>query len=252
MIKKFIKTNDIGYLLGEISDNTLHQHYAVQIVISLNNSIVVKSETADYKAKSILIKSMQSHQLNCHDQQVLILLINPASKIGHLLNKHTKPKDIQIINTSWIRSIRDITMNLSQEKLTDENFINAMQKATKEYLDNNKGCFQNTDKRILLALDLLEKNTTEISPLEIIASQVFLSASRFIHLFKKETGITYRRMQLWNKLIASIDEISGYNSITELAHAHGFSDSAHYSRTFKQTFGINPKILFKNSQFIQF
>jgi AraC-like DNA-binding protein len=246
MIKKFIKTNDVGYLLGEISDNTLHQHYAVQIVISLNNSIVVKSETDDYKAKSILIKSIQSHQLNCHGQQVLILLINPASKIGHLLNKHTKPKDIQIINTSWIKSMSDIAMNLYQEKLTDENFINAMQQATKEYLDTNKGCFQNTDKRILSALDLLEKNTTEIIPLETIASQVFLSASRFIHLFKKETGITYRRMQLWNKLMASVDDITEHKSITELAHTHGFSDSAHYSRTFKQTFGINPKILFSN------
>jgi AraC-like DNA-binding protein len=189
---------------------------------------------------------MQSHQLNCHDQQVIILLINPASKLGHLLNKHTIPETIQEINSHWINSMRDIAINLSQEKLTDERFIDVMQKTIKDYVQSNNDCFQNTDKRILSALDLLEKNVTNINPLETIAGQVFLSASRFIHLFKKETGITYRRMQLWNKLMASIDDIENHKSLTNLAHTHGFSDSAHYSRTFKQTFGINPKILFSN------
>jgi transcriptional regulator GlxA family with amidase domain len=195
---------------------------------------------------------MQSHQLNCHDQQVLILLINPASKLGHLLNKHTKSGTIQAIDSHWANSMRDIAINLSQEELTDERFIDVMQKTIKHYVQSNKDCFQKTDKRILSALDILEENVKDVNPLETIANQVFLSASRFIHLFKKETGITYRRMQLWNKLMASIDDIKKHKSLTNLAHAHGFADSAHYSRTFKQTFGINPKILFKNSQFIQF
>ncbi|NVK52191.1 MAG: AraC family transcriptional regulator [Flavobacteriaceae bacterium] len=33
------------------------------------------------------------------------------------------------------------------------------------------------------------------------------------------------------------------NWITETAHTFGFSDSSHYTRTFKETFGVTPKFL---------
>lgn len=252
MINKFIKTNDVGYLLGEISDNVIHQHYAVQIIVSITDTFVIQSHNDSYQSQSLLIKSMQAHQLHCNNQQILIMLINPASKLGHLLNKHNCDKTIQDINNEWITGIREFATKWYQGTLSDIDFIEDMKQSTQGFIKGNKKCFHKTDKRILSALEILEKNSCNVLPLETIASQVFLSPSRFIHLFKKETGITYRRMQLWNKLMASIDDIARHKSITDLAHAHGFSDSAHYSRTFKQTFGINPKLIFKNSQFVQF
>lgn len=252
MIDKFIKTNDVGYLLGEISDNILHQHYAVQIVISTADTLIVKSHNETYQSQSLLIKSMQTHQLVGNHQQVLIMLINPVSKLGHLLNKHKGDESIQYLNNEWLDSIGIAAKKWAKNISSNLEFTESVDQATIKYINNNKNCFQKTDKRIISALGILETNSACVLPLETIASQVFLSPSRFIHLFKKETGITYRRMQLWNKLMSSIDDISSHKNITDLAHAHGFSDSAHYSRTFKQTFGINPKALFKYSQFVQF
>ncbi len=252
MIGKFLKTNDVGYLLGEISDNVDHKHYAIQMIVSLGGKFVIQSQSKKYHSKSLLVKSQVTHQLNCLGQQVLIILINPASKLGHLLNKHHGSKKVQEMNDELIKSIKQTALNWNQGRISNLEFIDAMDKIAEQYSKNYADCFKQIDKRIVSALNLLRGNTASILPLETIAAQVYLSPSRFIHLFKNETGITYRRMQLWNKLMSSIDDISSYHNITDLAHAHGFSDSAHYSRTFKQTFGLSPKSLIKYSQFIQF
>jgi AraC-like DNA-binding protein len=33
------------------------------------------------------------------------------------------------------------------------------------------------------------------------------------------------------------------NSITDTAYTFGFTDSSHYAKTFKETFGVNPKFM---------
>ena len=38
------------------------------------------------------------------------------------------------------------------------------------------------------------------------------------------------------------------SSLTEAAHAAGFADSAHLSRTFRSMFGITPSFLFRRGQ----
>jgi AraC-like DNA-binding protein len=101
-----------------------------------------------------------------------------------------------------------------------------------------------------IALEFLTANSEQIVPVEDVANQCNLSSSRFLHLFKEQTGITYRRAQLWNKLMKGITQF-GRVSLTEIAHSNGFSDSAHFSRTFKENFGFSPSDFLKISHFVQ-
>ncbi|WP_409050310.1 helix-turn-helix domain-containing protein [Sphingobacterium sp. 2149] len=78
--------------------------------------------------------------------------------------------------------------------------------------------------------------------LKEIANICFLSETRFLHLFKEKTNLNFRRYQLWNKLIKSLPYLKEH-SITDTAYQFGFTDSSHYSRTFKETFGLTPKFL---------
>ncbi len=84
-----------------------------------------------------------------------------------------------------------------------------------------------------------------------MARQLFLSESRFLHLFKQETGLTYRRMVLWFRLAAAFRDYPRFKNLTALAHHCGFVDSTHFARAFKAAFGISPGKLLKNSRFIQ-
>jgi AraC-like DNA-binding protein len=106
------------------------------------------------------------------------------------------------------------------------------------------------DERMNLALAYLSDKSDQIVPLIDVADHCNLSSSRFLHLFKEQTGITYRRAQLWNKLMKGITQF-GKMSLTEIAHYSGFSDSAHFSRTFKENFGFSPRDFIKISQFVQ-
>lgn len=88
----------------------------------------------------------------------------------------------------------------------------------------------------------MDANFEKVLSLEEVAEKCFLSPTRFLHLFKEKTNLTFRRYQLWNKLIQSLPFLVKH-SITETAHSFGFSDSSHYIRTFKETFGVTPKFL---------
>ena len=73
-----------------------------------------------------------------------------------------------------------------------------------------------------------------------------LSASRFLHLFKAETGVPLRRYRLWNRHGRGGRAHSREGrSLTEAAHAAGFASSAHFSTAFRDMFGMMPSEFLK-------
>jgi len=76
-----------------------------------------------------------------------------------------------------------------------------------------------------------------------LANRVGLSESRMQHLFKQQVGIPIRRYVLWVRLRNVIELAVLDTSLTEAAHASGFADLAHFSRTFRAMFGIKPSAL---------
>jgi len=107
------------------------------------------------------------------------------------------------------------------------------------------------DSRIKKALNIMkELHIKKVSTKEL-ARSVCLSESRFIHLFSEQIGIPVRRYLLWLRIVKGISNIFNDASLTDAAHNLGFADSAHFSRTCREIFGIKPSKIFKNSQFIQ-
>lgn len=71
-----------------------------------------------------------------------------------------------------------------------------------------------------------------------VVRQGGLSASRFRHLFAQEVGLPFRRYVLWRRLRLAVSEMSAGADATTAAHAAGFADLAHFSRTLKAMFGV--------------
>ncbi|WP_212751142.1 helix-turn-helix transcriptional regulator [Pseudoalteromonas rubra] len=72
-----------------------------------------------------------------------------------------------------------------------------------------------------------------------VAQTLNLSKSRFLHLFKDQVGIAWRPFLLWRRLLCALQTLISGRSATEAAYRAGFADSAHLSRTFRSTFGMN-------------
>ncbi len=81
-----------------------------------------------------------------------------------------------------------------------------------------------------------------------LAKAVHRSPSRLAHRFREATGVPLRRFILWRRLRAAAEIAMRGSNLTEAAHAAGFADSAHLSRTFRSMFGIAPSFLFSRGQ----
>ena len=70
------------------------------------------------------------------------------------------------------------------------------------------------------------------------ARLVGLSSGRARHLFVEQTGLPFRTWLLWLRLQKAIEGYAQGKALTDAALDAGFSDSAHFSRTFRTMFGI--------------
>ena len=76
-----------------------------------------------------------------------------------------------------------------------------------------------------------------------LAAQVSLSLSQLERLFGEQVGLSVRRLVLWRRLRLALAIALAGNSLTDAAHAAGFADSAHFSRTVRSMFGIRAQSL---------
>lgn len=213
--------------------------------ISLESDIIIIDKNSkEFNYPNYLIKSNVEHQLSCV-QNHLIILLSPISTIGQFfmqqtiedfsLLKHDIVEKLQLCSMEYLREV----INFDQLKIKISQIINGF---TFDIAISNSI----KDERISIAISYINNNYERVIPVEEIAIECHLSPSRFMHLFKEKAGITYRKAQQWNKISRSFSMLSK-QSITKTAYQYGFTDSAHYSKVFKQTFGFNPKSIQKLS-----
>ena len=97
------------------------------------------------------------------------------------------------------------------------------------------------DERVVEILRLLceEPNDATLSA-ESCAASVGLSASRLCHLFRAETGVSFRSCKMWRRARRFLAQASGDCSLTDVALGLGYPDSSHFSHSIRRTFGMQP------------
>ncbi len=73
-----------------------------------------------------------------------------------------------------------------------------------------------------------------------VAKAVHLSADRLGRLFARDVGLSFPAYVRWARLIRAMEVARGGGTITDAAHAAGFTDSSHANRAFHEMFGIAP------------
>jgi transcriptional regulator GlxA family with amidase domain len=97
------------------------------------------------------------------------------------------------------------------------------------------------EPRVRRALLLMEQNLARPIAVAAVAAELGLSARQLERLCRQHVGIgpasLYRqlRMRYANWLIENTDR-----SVTDIANEAGFADCAHFSRQFKDTYGLSP------------
>ncbi|MGH8248945.1 MAG: helix-turn-helix transcriptional regulator, partial [Gammaproteobacteria bacterium] len=91
----------------------------------------------------------------------------------------------------------------------------------------------------------LQQYPDDTTSVQQLARKHNLSASRFRHIFSEQIGTSYRRYRMWNRLRAAIRRALAGGTLTDAALSVGFSDSAHFSHNFHDTFGVTPSYVLR-------
>lgn len=96
------------------------------------------------------------------------------------------------------------------------------------------------DARVTRALAILRECPPRPG-LEGLCEELDLTPNRMRVLFKRDVGITPGRYLQWVRVAQALRRLSLGQLATEAAHASGFSDLAHFSRSAQRFLGMSPR-----------
>jgi AraC-like DNA-binding protein len=80
------------------------------------------------------------------------------------------------------------------------------------------------------------------------AASVNLSPSRFLHLFKAQTGVSFRAFRAWKRARHLLHFVNEDINLAHLAQDIGYPDSTHFSHSIRRFYGLQPRAIFSGSR----
>jgi AraC-like DNA-binding protein len=80
------------------------------------------------------------------------------------------------------------------------------------------------------------------------AASVGLSPSRFLHLFKEQTGVSFRAFRAWKRARHLLHFVNEDINLAHLAQDIGYPDSTHFSHSIRRFYGLQPRAIFSGSR----
>ncbi|WP_322516642.1 AraC family transcriptional regulator [Rhodopseudomonas palustris] len=104
------------------------------------------------------------------------------------------------------------------------------------------------DRRIACAIARLNDVSGAAVTAEDCAAAANLSQSRFLHLFKDETGVSFRALRAWKRARHLLHFVNADINLAHLAQDIGYPDSTHFSHSIRRFYGLQPRAIFSGSR----
>ena len=223
----------------------VHAHYAIQVAFGSEHGIRFRpSDDEPWSAyDGVVIASRQPHSMDSsHGPLNAVLFVEPETREGRALAERYGSDGIAPLPAEEFAE----HMPSLFAAWTEQHSIPAVVAAAQALIRSLTGGVEPTvvtDERILRATAFIRSHLDAPLTLEAVADVACLSPSRFRHLFVEETGMALRPYILWRRFLRVWDLLSAGESVSAAAHAAGFADAAHLSRTSVRTFGFPPTAL---------
>jgi len=226
--------------IGPAWDTEQHRHHAVQVAVGLQGKIQVELAAAQPTSHpAIAIGAGVEHAIDARGGPVGLYYVEGASTEGRVLLAALAPDGWAAPEGHCAEVLRaafhDLPATPGDADLRRLGARIGDVLGAGEAHPNDSPC-----PPVDLAISLL----AEMVPGEIrageVARQVGISQRQLSAAFARETGLSIRSYVLWLRLQRAVGALADGDNLTEAAHSAGFSDGAHLSRVFRETFGVAP------------
>jgi AraC-like DNA-binding protein len=104
------------------------------------------------------------------------------------------------------------------------------------------------DPRIAAALAHMETDLGPDTAGTELAARAGLSLSRFVRLFKAQVGVPLRTYRGWKRARSVLPHVTQPARLIQIALEAGYPDPAHFSRSIRQIFGLQPREVMAGSR----
>lgn len=234
--------------LGPAFGLTPHRNATAVLAVGLDAALEVADDPAnlarDYRStRSVLILPNSLHHLRIERGRMAFLYVDPLGRdLRALTARMTNATPRAAFDLQNEIAVIDVLTGLAEDRIAAPDGRAMLGELL------GVGTRAKASTRVAAALRHMRDEPGRAHRLTALAQRAGLSPSRFLHLFKTETGVPLRRYRIWNRMGAAVRACGRGASLTEAAHAAGFASSAHFSSAFRDMFGMMPSDLLKTLQ----
>ena len=223
----------------------LHAHYAIQIAFGSEDGIRFRTNDGERWTSydGVVIASRQPHSMDSsHTPYSAVLFVEPETREGRALSERYGRNGINSLPGGMLAEQSPALFAAWTRERSEPAVIAAAQGVVR-WLTGGVEPSVVTDERILRATAYIRSHIDSALSLDEVAGIACLSSSRFRHLFVTETGMALRPYILWRRFLRVWEILAEGVPVSVAAHAAGFADAAHLSRTSNRMFGFPPSAL---------
>ena len=226
----------------------VHAHYAIQIAFGSTAGIGFRTgEDEPWTTYAgAMIPSRRPHSMDAtRVSPNAVLFVEPETREGRALTERYLQGGIAHVPNDVLDLVPPVFAvweEACQGRRTERDVVDAARRIV-QALTGGVSPSVPSDERILRAIAYIKANVDRPLTLDEVARQAYLSAGRFRHLFVEQTGMGLRPYVLWRRFLRVWELLMAGETLSSAAHAAGFADAAHLTRTSRSTFGFPPSAM---------
>ncbi|MBZ2168277.1 helix-turn-helix domain-containing protein [Marinobacter sp. F4216] len=225
--------------VGRLEQPVQFSQASASLMVSLDSPFrISKPDMASVvECTSLLLRPGETADIDPGDGRVGTCYLDALGQdYGLLLPQMTACQSGYYCGFRRERQLRELLIRMLEEE-PDEVISYQRLESVINLKDEN---YPEVDSRVAIVVDLIRESVAENRSVEELAQAVNLSVPRLVQLFRQQVGVPIRRYRQWHRLFVTAINVAGGCSLTEAAIQAGFTDSAHFSHTFRTTLGLRP------------
>lgn len=223
---------------GAALDLSPHSGSVFCLAVGIDRPFTLRVGDDIREFRSALIPPRTVHQLISHQGRMIFCYLDPASERARSCGEWMKNR-AGTVGFEHAAEDRLLTLGADLLDLDGKARAETPDAGAENWLQHAAPVSAHRiDPRIAEATRAVRADPAGALSARELARQAQLSESRFLHLFRQETGTSLRRYRLWMRLVHAATLFGPGADLTTVAADAGFASPSHLSDRFRSTFGL--------------